>query len=46
MMGVKADVKYFSEELLPLYLPEVHEKFKDMNFDPSFFSFNWFKCLF
>lgn len=46
MMGVSADVKYFGEELLETYLPEVHAKFKDLNFNPSFFSFNWFTCLF
>jgi len=46
MMGVSADVKYFGEELLKTYLPEVHAKFKDLNFNPSFFSFNWFTCLF
>lgn len=45
-MGVSADVKYFGEELLETYLPEVHAKFKDLNFNPSFFSFNWFTCLF
>ena len=46
MMGVSADVKYFGEEILARYIPEVHEKFKELNFNPSFFSFNWFTCLF
>ena len=45
-MGVSADVKYFGEELLESYLPEIHAKFKELNFNPSFFSFNWFTCLF
>jgi hypothetical protein len=46
MMGVSADVKFFGEELLEHYLPELHHKFKELNFNPSFFSFNWFTCLF
>jgi hypothetical protein len=46
MMGVSADVKLFGEELLEHYLPDIHHKFKELNFNPSFFSFNWFTCLF
>ena len=45
-MGVRADIKFFDEELLPHYLPEVHAKFKEHNFNPTFFSLNWFTCLF
>ena len=45
-MGVSADVKVFGEELIPKFLPEIHEKFKGLNFNASFFSFNWFACLF
>jgi Rab-GTPase-TBC domain len=46
MMGVSADVKYFGEVLLEEYLPDVHQKFRELNFNPSFFSLNWFTCLF
>jgi Rab-GTPase-TBC domain len=46
MIGVHADVEYFGEELLKSVLPEVHEHFIDLNFKATFFSFNWFVCLF
>ena len=45
MAGVHTDTKLFSF-YIKQYLPLISEKFESLNFDPMFFSVNWFVCLF
>ena len=45
-MGVNADCEMFGDELLKAILPEIYEHFEQHNFKATFFSFNWFVCLF
>jgi hypothetical protein len=46
MMGANADCHYFAEELLKEVLPSINKHFAKLKFKPTFFSFNWFVCLF
>ena len=45
MIGVQADVKIF-KKLVEVFLPDIAWKFRELQFDPIFFSLNWFVCLF
>lgn len=45
MIGVLVDQKIF-RDLIEEYLPLIAKKFKELNFDTSLFSIQWFVCVF
>jgi Rab-GTPase-TBC domain len=46
MMGVNSDCQFLGDQLLRETMPDIFERFEELNFKTTFFSFNWFVCLF
>lgn len=45
MIGVLVDQRIFND-LIDEHLPKIAQKFKELSFDTSLFSIQWFVCIF